>query len=147
MMLFIWLHKMLTDSNSVSHSRYPLYVPIIGPLSLFYESLLTISGASTIPAFLSLVCTIFPILFYYYGPRVRRSCKYSKEADDFMDKIKGRSAPPPAVEGPVAQEQVNEGASSEHESIVDSEKRRTADLAGLPNSDQVSIHSHDLEKG
>ena len=41
---------------------------------------LGIHWASSIPAFLTLVCVPFPVLMYRYGGKVRLKCKYAKEA-------------------------------------------------------------------
>ena len=48
---------------------------------------LGIHWASSIPAFLAAACVPFPLLFYIYGPRIRRHCKYAAESDMFMQKI------------------------------------------------------------
>jgi multidrug resistance protein len=42
---------------------------------------LGIHWASCIPAFLSLACVPFPFLFYKYGARIRKRCKYAAEAE------------------------------------------------------------------
>ncbi|KAM0437897.1 hypothetical protein ACHAPT_002262 [Fusarium lateritium] len=48
-----------------------------------YDSL-SIHWASTVPAFLALVCLPFPYLFYKYGSRVRVHCKFAAESDAYM---------------------------------------------------------------
>ncbi|EXA31456.1 hypothetical protein BFJ63_vAg17488 [Fusarium oxysporum f. sp. narcissi] len=41
---------------------------------------LGVQWATSIPAFLSIICLPFPLLMYKYGERVRIHCKYAKEA-------------------------------------------------------------------
>lgn len=43
-----------------------------------------IHWATMVPAFLSLACAPLPFVFYAYGERVRRRCKYAAQADAFM---------------------------------------------------------------
>lgn len=45
---------------------------------------LGIHWASSIPAFLALICVPFPFIFMRYGERIRLSCKYAAEADAHM---------------------------------------------------------------
>ncbi|CAI6331492.1 unnamed protein product [Periconia digitata] len=51
-----------------------------------YEKLGIHWGAS-VPAFLALACAPFPYLFYRYGERVRRSCRYAAESARIMDEL------------------------------------------------------------
>jgi hypothetical protein len=44
--------------------------------------------ASAVPGFIALACFPFPILFYKYGERIRRRCKYSADAARFLDSLK-----------------------------------------------------------
>jgi hypothetical protein len=53
---------------------------------------LGIHWASMIPAFLSLVCAIFPFMLYKYGATIRKKCKYSAQADAFMEQMRARAA-------------------------------------------------------
>jgi MFS family permease len=46
-----------------------------------YDSL-GIHWATCVPAFLTLICVPFPFLFYKYGARIRKKCKYSAEAQE-----------------------------------------------------------------
>ncbi|KAM4055320.1 major facilitator superfamily protein [Hirsutella rhossiliensis] len=52
-----------------------------------YEDL-GIHWASSVPAFLSLACVPFPLLFHRYGARIRERCKYSRQAAEALAKIK-----------------------------------------------------------
>ncbi|GLC70682.1 hypothetical protein PLESTF_001021300 [Pleodorina starrii] len=63
--------------RSVFGAVFPLFA------SKMYGSL-GIHWASALPGFLALACLPFPALFWKYGPRIRRSCKYSAEALRFL---------------------------------------------------------------
>lgn len=43
--------------------------------------------ASSIPAFLSLCCVPFPILFYRHGSRIRAKCQYAAEAAQHLENL------------------------------------------------------------
>lgn len=49
---------------------------------------LGVSWASSIPAFIALLCFPFPIIFYKYGAVIRRKCKHSSEAARILDSMK-----------------------------------------------------------
>lgn len=51
-----------------------------------YENL-GIHWASSIPAFLALACVPFLPIIYRYGPKIRRNCKYAREADEIMTRM------------------------------------------------------------
>jgi MFS family permease len=55
---------------------------------------LGIHWASSVPAFLALVCVPMPFLFYKYGPQIRERCKYAAESAAFMKKMAQRSQEP-----------------------------------------------------
>ncbi|PKS06097.1 hypothetical protein jhhlp_007931 [Lomentospora prolificans] len=63
--------------RSLFGMAFPLFTPYM------YRSL-GLHWASSIPAFLSLLCTPFPFVFYKYGPVIRRKCKYAREAQLFL---------------------------------------------------------------
>jgi hypothetical protein len=48
---------------------------------------LGIHWASSIPAFLTLLCAPFPLVMYRYGKAVRMKCKYSHEAAEMFQKM------------------------------------------------------------
>ena len=66
--------------RSLFGASFPLFT------SVMYENL-GIHWASSIPAFLSLACVPFPILFYRYGPAIRTRCHYSAQSAEFMRKL------------------------------------------------------------
>lgn len=43
---------------------------------------LGIHWATSLPAFLTVICVPFPFLFYKYGARIRQKCKYAAEAQE-----------------------------------------------------------------
>lgn len=56
-------------------------------LTLSRYNNLGINWASSIPAFLALICVPLPFLFYKFGPRIRKNCKYAGEAEAFMKRM------------------------------------------------------------
>lgn len=52
---------------------------------------LGIHWASSVPAFLALACVPFPFLFYKYGVRIRKRCKFAAEADRVRNAVHNRS--------------------------------------------------------
>ncbi|KAJ5653215.1 Major facilitator superfamily domaingeneral substrate transporter [Penicillium lividum] len=53
---------------------------------------LGIHWASSIPAFMTLLCVPFPLIMYRYGMQVRMKCKYSFEAAETMKKMQMQQA-------------------------------------------------------
>lgn len=66
--------------RSLCGTAFPLFT------TYMYNNL-GIHWASTIPAFLALVCVPFPFLFYKYGSRVREKCKYAAESAAFLRRL------------------------------------------------------------
>lgn len=98
-----------------------------------YEGL-GIHWASSIPAFLALACLPFPFLFYTYGPRIRKACKFSREAEDAMDKITRQSALPEGIEKDLRKVETNR-SNLRREQTVDSRKQAERHL-GLEGADE-----------
>lgn len=84
-------------ANSVIRSLFGAAFPLF--TSQMYTNL-GIHWASSIPAFLALVCVPMPILFKIYGPKIRERCKFAAESAAFMRRL---------------QEQVAHGLSNEKE--------------------------------
>ena len=74
-------------ANSVLRSSFGCVFPLF--TTYMYDSL-GIHWASSVPAFLALMCLPFPFLFYKYGPAIRRKCKFAREAAEVMEKLKQR---------------------------------------------------------
>jgi len=51
---------------------------------------LGIHWASSIPAFLALICVPFPFLFYKYGRSIRLRCKFAAEAAKQLEEMQDR---------------------------------------------------------
>ena len=79
-------------ANSIIRSLFGAVFPLF--TTYMYQNL-GIHWASSIPAFLALACVPFPFLFYKYGPAIRRRCKFAREAEETMDRIKRQSELPP----------------------------------------------------
>ncbi|KAH7406593.1 major facilitator superfamily domain-containing protein [Phaeosphaeria sp. MPI-PUGE-AT-0046c] len=71
-------------ANSVLRSLFGAAFPLF--TSYMYADL-GIHWASSIPAFLALVCVPFPFLFYRYGAAIRQRCKFAAEAAAFLEKM------------------------------------------------------------
>jgi hypothetical protein len=87
-------------ANSVLRSLFGAAFPLF--TGQMYDAL-GIHWASTIPAFLALVCVPMPFLFYKYGPQIRERCKYAKQSMDFMRNMQKQMA-----EGESKQDEQNE---------------------------------------
>lgn len=74
-------------SNSVLRSLFGTAFPLF--TTQMYENLGN-QWASSIPAFLVLICVPFPFLFYRYGSQIRAKCKYSLEAASVMETMRQR---------------------------------------------------------
>lgn len=74
-------------ANSVLRSLFGTAFPLF--TTKMYEKLGN-QWASSIPAFLVLVCVPFPFLFYKYGPQIRTKSKYSLEAAKMLETMRHR---------------------------------------------------------
>lgn len=86
-------------ANSAMRSIFGAVFPLF--TSQMYENL-GLHWAASVPAFLALVCVPIPYLFFVFGARIRRSCHYAAEADDFMNRLLGISSQ--SSSGPMADE-------------------------------------------
>lgn len=68
-------------ANSVLRSLFGAAFPLF--TTQMYNGL-GIHWASSIPAFLALICVPFPFIFYKYGPTIRQKCKYAAQSEKFM---------------------------------------------------------------
>lgn len=71
-------------ANAVARSMFGGIFPLF--TTYMYEGL-GIHWASSIPAFLTVACMPFPFIFYKYGERIRRRCKYAAESQIFMQQL------------------------------------------------------------
>lgn len=71
-------------ANSVLRSLFGAIFPLF--TTYMYRGL-GIHWASAIPGFLALACLPFPFLFYKYGASIRKKCKYTREAEEILEKM------------------------------------------------------------
>lgn len=71
--------------RSVFGAAFPLFTTQM-------YSRLGIHWASSVPAFLAVACIPLPFLFYKYGAQIRKKCKYSAQADAFMQRMRANAA-------------------------------------------------------
>jgi hypothetical protein len=83
--------------RSIMGAVFPLFTP-------YMYGNLGIHWATSIPAFLTLVCMPFPFIMYKYGETVRMKCKYAAEAAKIMRKLQGQHAATAAL-APVAEDE------------------------------------------
>jgi len=74
-------------ANSVLRSLFGAAFPLF--TTQMYGAL-GIHWASSIPAFLALVCTPFPFIFYRVGEKIRLKCKYAAQAHAIMEQMKAQ---------------------------------------------------------
>lgn len=126
----IYAASVLT-ANSVLRSAFGAAFPLF--TSDMYQNL-GIHWASSVPAFLALVCVPFPFLFYKYGPPIRKKCKYSREAEEFMDEIKARKVQEPGEVG------------QDHSSSYGGEAGETSASRSSTEESAAKETEHDAEK-
>jgi MFS family permease len=76
-------------ANSVLRSLFGATFPLF--TSYMYKGL-GIHWASSVPAFLALICVPFPFIFFQYGPAIRSRCKFAAESDAFMKRMRDENA-------------------------------------------------------
>ena len=113
-------------ANSVLRSLFGAAFPLFTPY--MYQNL-GIHWASTIPAFLALLCMPFPLLFYWHGERIRMTCRYASEAAAIFEKMMMQAA-----------HQQQPGASLPGSAAGGREPERPA---GLPVSESRAVLSED----
>lgn len=103
-------------ANSVLRSLFGAAFPLF--TSQMYSGL-GIHWASSIPAFLALVCVPFPFLFYKYGASIRVKCKYAAESEKFMREMQEQTKEDPDGERDFATPMDEEEALEEEKSRSD----------------------------
>lgn len=71
-------------ANAVMRSSFGAIFPLF--TTYMYRGL-GIHWASSIPAFLTVLCMPFPFLFYRYGKEIRKRCKYAAQSEAYMQKL------------------------------------------------------------
>ncbi|KAL3454420.1 major facilitator superfamily domain-containing protein [Aspergillus insuetus] len=82
-------------ANSALRSLFGMAFPLF--TTYMYRNL-GIHWASSIPAFLSLLCAPLPFMFYRYGGQIRQRCTFAAEADAFMRRLDCQGATRERVE-------------------------------------------------
>ncbi|KAL8693192.1 MAG: hypothetical protein Q9218_001936 [Villophora microphyllina] len=124
-------------ANSVLRSLFGAIFPLF--TNYMYDGL-GIHWASSIPAFLALVCVPFPFLFYKYGAGIRMKCRYARQAAEVMERLqqaegagqKGKDA------GDVKEKREGAGAGTKTGEREDS---------GLASSNDSQKREIDVERG
>lgn len=75
-------------ANSVLRSVFGAVFPLF---TTYMFRNLGIHWASSIPAFLALVCVPMPFAFYHFGHAIRMRCKYAAEAAEFTRQLQARA--------------------------------------------------------
>ncbi|KAH8808662.1 major facilitator superfamily domain-containing protein [Xylogone sp. PMI_703] len=94
-LVFLCLGNYLVDSyvvfaasvfagNGVMRSTFGAAFPLF---TTYMFNNIGIHWGVAVPAFISAACFPFPILFYIYGPRIRKSCKYAAEAARILEEM------------------------------------------------------------
>lgn len=71
-------------ANAVMRSSFGAIFPLF--TTYMYRGL-GIHWASSIPAFLTVLCMPFPFLFYKYGKDIRKRCKFAAQSAAYMQKL------------------------------------------------------------
>jgi hypothetical protein len=109
-LIFLSLSNYLMDSytiyaacvfagSGVLRSAFGAIYPVFTP---YMYARLGLHWASSVPAFLALVCVPVPVLLWHYGPSIRRRCKYTRQASEAMAAIMRQAA---AAKGPSVKQQ------------------------------------------
>ncbi|MCJ1314442.1 MFS siderochrome iron transporter 1 [Agyrium rufum] len=112
-------------ANSTLRSVFGAVFPLF--TTYMYQNL-GVHWASSIPAFLALMCVPFPFLLFRYGPTIRRKCKFAREAEDMLVSMR---------KGEVGREKEKEG-----EAVLERGKR-----VGEQSEDRDASNDKDVEKG
>lgn len=138
-------------ANSVLRSCFGAAFPLF--TTYMYQDL-GIHWASSIPAFLAVACVPFPFLFYKYGPKIRKSCKYAAQSDAFMRKLQESQQQPESdqeekqdeafdrTEAPVPEPHVSDDSSSEESNVG-----RLGRLPSMPSMQQIRSHASSRTAG
>ncbi|KAK4196546.1 major facilitator superfamily domain-containing protein [Triangularia verruculosa] len=73
-------------ASSVLRSLFGAAFPLFG--TYMYRDL-GIHWASSVPAFLAVGCVPFPVLFWWFGGGMRRGCRYAREAEEILGRMRG----------------------------------------------------------
>ncbi|KAB8264417.1 major facilitator superfamily domain-containing protein [Aspergillus pseudonomiae] len=97
-------------ANTILRSIFGAVFPLI--TGYIYDGV-GIHWGPSIPAFLSLLCTPAPFLFYRYGADIRKRCRYSAESFHYMQKLQENATNSANTQTKQPAVQANEYSSSE----------------------------------
>lgn len=121
-------------ANSVLRSLFGAAFPLF--TTQMYDNL-GIHWASTIPAFLALLCVPMPFLFYKFGPPIRERCKFAKQSAEFMRKMQQQMEQSSDEDDEAGEEKDNDSDATQINS------RRQTEIG---EDEQVDAQKKDLEK-
>ena len=81
-------------ANTVLRSLFGAAFPLF--TAQMYDAL-GIHWASSVPAFLAIVCVPFPLVFYKYGAAIRRRCVYASRSEAAMAELRAKANKQPDI--------------------------------------------------
>lgn len=119
-------------ANAVLRSLFGFAFPLF---TTQMYSALGIHWASTIPAFLALVCVPFPFLFWKYGPKIRERCKYAAESQAFLRKMQHQTEDE-SSEQDITPDEEHVDKEKEHQEEREEEEQEAIDYSYGPEDEQ-----------
>ncbi|KJZ69078.1 hypothetical protein HIM_11528 [Hirsutella minnesotensis 3608] len=130
-------------ANSVLRSCFGTAFPLF---TTYMFDNLGIHWASSIPAFLALLCVPLPFLFYRFGPTIRARCKFAAESAAFMQRLQERPAVSEkdhkSVDGDISPER--EGPT--FEPIIDSTSRASIRTGASTGRRTYQANPYDVDR-
>jgi MFS family permease len=123
-------------ANSALRSLFGMAFPLF--TTYMYKNL-GIHWASSIPAFLSVLCVPLPFIFYKYGAQIRQRCTYAAEADAFMRRLAEKNQAEVRKETEETNEEKDADQTGHSSQVVD-ETNDTESLSTVPS--RVSFGRH-----
>lgn len=146
-LVFLGVMNYLVDSYTIfaasvlaaNSSLRSLFGAIFPLFTTYMYHNLGIHWATCIPAFLSVACVPFPIIFYIYGRRIRKRCTYAAEADAFMERLTAKHKAEVQREEPADKKTAtSDDTGNDNRSLSDSESDHAASLSTVPSSRRVT---------
>ena len=103
---------------------------------------LGIHWASSVPGFLALACLPFPFLFYIFGSRIRKVCKYAKQAQNLTARSFTTTATPSV---PIVLEEGKDNKESRADATDNDTTTETEDHGGDDTETSEDIESNSAD--
>jgi len=116
-------------ANSVLRSLFGAAFPLF--TTQMYQNL-GIHWASSVPAFLALVCVPMPVLFMMYGPKIRERCTFAAQSAAFMKRLQGQMAQGQSSE----EEEKGEQVATDYETESDQ-----------PQFEEIKVQGNEVGRG